>query len=155
MFRPSTRARYALRLMIELSLHDGEQWLLLKDIGDAQDISPKYLEQLVMPLRRAGLVLAERGPRGGYKLAKPPEEITAHDIVQAVEGSLCLVRCVQAPEVCKHTGRCAAHDFWTGLSNLIVQELAAVTLADLRDQQLEYARPTGMPGASWLGALCL
>ncbi len=135
MLKPSTRARYALRAMIEVALHDGAGPILLRQIAQAQGISPKYLEQLAIPLRRAGLLQAERGPQGGYELAKPASEITARDIVEAVEGPLDLLDCVRTPTACERTQACAARDLWARLSEAVAAVLSATTLADLRDQQ--------------------
>ncbi len=135
MFRVSTRARYALRAMIELSRHEGAGPLLLREIASAQRVPPKYLEQLTMPLRRAGLVRAQRGPNGGYELARPAEQIMAREIVEAVEGPLYLLECVRTPTVCDRTQACAARSLWGRVSQAIIAVLSETTLADLRQEQ--------------------
>src|SRR5574340_269894 len=141
MLRLSTKARYALRAMIELSAHQGQGLIQLREVAAAQNLSVKYLEQLTISLRHAGLVRAERGPQGGYQLAKPAEEITALEIVQAVEGPLNLIDCLAQDGACDRTGACAAHGLWSKLSGVIGKLLAETTLADLRDEQLALAQP--------------
>jgi len=91
----STRDRYALRLMVELANRAGADALVpLKEISDAQQISIKYLEQIVTPLAKAGLVVSVRGAQGGYRLARPDTEITAGEILRAVEGELTAIPCL-------------------------------------------------------------
>ena len=136
MIKPSTRARYALRAMIELALHEDSGRLLLRQVAQAQRISAKYLEQLTIPLRRAGLLQAERGPQGGYELAKPASEITAAEIIEAVEGPLNLLDCVRSADACDRTPSCAARGLWSRVSDAINDVLSQTTLADLREEQL-------------------
>ena len=137
----STKARYALRAMIELALHEGEGPQLLRDVASAQRVSPKYLEQLTTPLRHAGLVRTERGPSGGYELARPAARITALDIVQAVEGPLDLLDCVGRSAACDRAGTCAARRLWVRVGEAMNGALAEATLADLRDSQRSASRP--------------
>lgn len=140
MIKPSTRARYALRAMIELALHEDAGPVLLRDIAQAQRISPKYLEQLTIPLRRAGLLQAERGPHGGYELAKPADQITAGEVIEAVEGPLDLLDCVRSAEACDRTPFCAARTLWARVSEAMTAVLYQTTLADLREEQLAAQR---------------
>ena len=142
MIRPSTRARYALRAMIELALHEDAGPMLLRDVAHAQRISPKYLEQLVIPLRRAGLLQAERGPHGGYELAKPAAEIAAGEIIEAVEGPLDLLDCVRSAQACDRSRTCAAQRLWSRASQAMNDVLYGTTLADLRQEQLAAQRET-------------
>lgn len=135
MLKLSTKARYALRFMIELALHEGEGLVHLATVAEAQDLSQKYLEQLAMSLRHSGLVDAERGSQGGYELAQPASDITALQIVQAVEGPLHLVTCVARPTTCQRSSTCAAHSLWRRLNTAITDLLSQTTLADLRDDQ--------------------
>jgi Rrf2 family cysteine metabolism transcriptional repressor len=135
MLKLSTKARYGLRSMVELALREGEGLTQLTEVARAQHISPRYLEQLAAPLRNAGLVRSERGPHGGYELAKPAEAITALDIVRAVEGPPDLLDCVATSSVCDRAGACAARNLWKRASEAITGVLAESTLAELRDQQ--------------------
>ncbi len=141
MLKLSTKARYALRFMIELSLHEGEGLVHLATVAAAQDLSQKYLEQLAMLLRHAGLVDAERGSQGGYQLAQPAAEITVLQIVQAVEGPFQLVHCLVRPATCARSSACAAHGLWGRLSSAVTDVLSQTTLADLcTDQRLAAVR---------------
>lgn len=142
MLKLSTKARYALRFMIELSRHEGKGLVHLARIAEAQDLSQKYLEQLAMSLRHSGLVNAERGSAGGYELAKSPAEITALQIVQAVEGPIALISCVARPSACDRLPECAAHKLWQRLSEAVSQVLAETTLEELRSDQMRAARPS-------------
>jgi len=141
MLRLSTKARYALRAMIELAMHEGKGLVQLREVAEAQQLSVKYLEQLTISLRHAGLVRAERGPQGGYELAKPADEITVLQVVQAVEGPLNLIDCVAQNEACDRTGACAAHALWRKLSSAIGRVLTETTVADLRAEQQALAEP--------------
>ena len=97
----STKGRYALRLMLDLALHSGTTPVSLRDTAERQEISDKYLEQIVSPLSRAGLVRSIRGAGGGYFLTRPPEEYTVGSILKLTEGSLAAVSCTsQGPAAC-------------------------------------------------------
>lgn len=134
MFRPSTRARYAIRAMLELALHEGEGPILLRKVAAEQEISAKYLEQITIPLRSAGLLLAERGRRGGYRLARPASDITAREIAEALEGPIDLLDCIRTPSACHRAETCAARNLWGRVSQGIVATLSETTLADLREE---------------------
>jgi Rrf2 family protein len=121
--------------MIELARHEGAGLILLRRIAAAESIPRKYLEQLTIPLQRAGLVLAERGPRGGYELARPSDQITAREIIEAIEGPLSLVDCVREPSACDRAPICAARRLWGKVSEAIADVLSRTTLAELREQQ--------------------
>ena len=143
MLRLSTKARYALRAMMELAIHEGRGPVQLREVARAQRISAKYLEQLAIPLRHAGLLHTERGPSGGYELARPAMAITALEVVQAVEGPLELLECVGRRSACDRAGVCAARDLWVEAGEAITKVLAATSLADLRENQV--AAVTGQP----------
>ena len=131
----STKTRYALRAMLELAFREGDGPVQLRQVAEAQRLSPKYLEQLAIPLRHAGLVRAERGARGGYELTRPAQEITALDVVKAVEGPLDLLDCMVSSAVCDRAEACAARDLWVQVNDAIHKVLAGTTLADLRENQ--------------------
>jgi len=133
----STRARYAVRAMIELSIRYGEGPVLLKDVAHEQEISDKYLEQLLAPLRAKGFIHTIRGNKGGYVLAKPPEEISLYDVIEVVEGSLAPVSCVDNPGVCGRLDRCVTRKVWSNVKARIKEELEAVDLATLAREQKE------------------
>ena len=135
--RLSTRGRYSTRLMIELAFHYGERLVLLKDISNSQEISLKYLAQLIMPLKIAGLIKASRGAHGGYFLSKHPKDIKLSEIIAAVEGPLNLVECVDNPAICNRSNFCATREIWTEISNKFFETLDSYTLQQMMERQKE------------------
>jgi len=133
--RMSTKGRYGVRLMIELASHYGKGPILLKDIAQKQDISEKYLWQLINSLKIAKLVNSARGSHGGYTLAKSPSEINLNDIVCVLEGKPSLVECIDNPSVCDRAEMCAARDIWDEVSYKISETLKTITLKDMVDKQ--------------------
>jgi len=131
----STRTRYGCRAMLELALHHGKGEITLKEIASRQEISAKYLDQILAPLRAAGLVRSIRGPRGGYILAKDPSTIRLCDIVHVLEGSLAPSECVDAPELCHRSGFCVTREVWKELKDRMDDVLGSRTLSDLVDRQ--------------------
>jgi Rrf2 family protein len=131
----STKGRYGVRLMLDLASHFGEGPVILKQISQREEISEKYLWQLINPLKSVGLVRATRGAHGGYVLAKTPSEITVKDILQVVEGSLCIVECVEKPSTCKRSSFCVARDLWGEASKMLSEKLEETTLADLVEKK--------------------
>lgn len=129
--RISTRARYGTRLMLELALFYGKEPVFLKDIAKNEEISEKYLSQIIIPLKASGLVNSFRGARGGYVLARPPSEINLKDIVEILEGGLELLDCVGNSSVCSRVSRCVTRDIWSLLGQTISQTLGSITLEDL------------------------
>ena len=129
----STRTRYGVRLLMELSLHYNEGYIQLSEISKAQGISLKYLEQIIRILRTGGLVLSQRGAQGGYILSRRPEQITMKEVIEKLEGSLELVPC-HKKEDCKRLSVCAASLFWHKLSGSISSTLSSTTLADLAEE---------------------
>lgn len=124
----STRGRYGLRLMLDLALHHGEGPVLLRDISRRQEISEKYLWNLIHPLKTMGLVNSFRGAHGGYVLAKAPAEVTLNDIMRILEGSMCLVDCVEKPASCKRAPTCIAREIWSEATEGISRTLESITL---------------------------
>lgn len=120
--------------MFQLALNYGNGPMLLKDIAEQEDLSVRYLEHLVPPLKTAHLIYATRGARGGYSLAKNPREITLKDIIQVLEGSLYPSECVKSPEVCDRSRFCITRDVWAELEQTISATLASHTLMDLVNQ---------------------
>jgi len=135
MLKLSTKSRYALRAMMELAIREGTGTVQLREVAKAQRISPKYLEQLTIPLHHAGLVLTERGPNGGYQLARPANAITALEVVEAVEGPLHLLECLYRARACDRAGACAARELWCEVEEAITGVLGRTTLLDLRERQ--------------------
>jgi Rrf2 family protein len=124
----STRARYGVRVMVELALNYGKGSVILKDISKRQNISEKYLSLIIIPLRGVGLVNSIRGAHGGYSLAKDPSQITMKEIVDVLEGDCSLVNCVKDPSVCPRVPICASHDIWAIIGEKISETLNSITL---------------------------
>ena len=127
----STKSRYALRLMAELARYAPGTTVSLKEISERQNLSLKYLEQIVTPLAKAGLVSSVRGAQGGYRLARPAGEITSGEILRAVEGSTAPVACDGIDNSCARSDLCSTVKFWRGLDDVIEKYVDGVTLADL------------------------
>ena len=134
----STRGRYALRLMIDLAENGGEGLVTLRDVAQRQEISVKYLEQIVSILGKAGLVRSSRGPQGGYSLSRPAEEYTVGDILRLTEGDLAPVSCLEGEEnQCSRCDRCGTVGFWNGLYAVVNQYIDRFTLVDLVNSRKE------------------
>lgn len=131
----STKGRYASRLMLELALNYGNGSILLKDIAKRQELSMRYLEQLIPPLKAAGLITSIRGSHGGYMLARPPSRITLKEVIQTMEGSLYPVKCIDSPAVCHRVTHCITRDIWRELGEKITKTLESITLQDMAERQ--------------------
>jgi Rrf2 family protein len=131
----STRGRYGVRLMFDLALHYGEGPIFLKDIAERQEISAKYLWQLINPLKTTRLITSTRGAHGGYSLGRAPENISLKEILDVLEGSLCLVDCVDTASICDRAPSCVARDIWEEVSKGMRQTLENITLAEMVKRQ--------------------
>lgn len=142
--RLSTRGRYGVKAMIELACNDSEQPLALRQIAERQGLSEHYLEQLIGPLRKAGLVRSVRGPQGGYLLAREPAEISIGDIIRTMEGPITPTDCaLDDSEHIEHCGEpdgCIARSVWSKVRTSILDVVDSITLADLREQSEKRAR---------------
>ena len=128
----STKGRYALRLMLDIALNDAKTPVRIKDIAERQQISDKYLEQIVSSLNKAGFVKSLRGPQGGYRLTKKPEEYTVGMILRLIEGSLAPVACLDVDiNNCIRADRCPTLILWEKLYDAISAVVDNITLADL------------------------
>lgn len=127
----TTRVRYALRAVVEIAERESNVPVPIRDFARAQGISTKYAKQLMNHLGRAGIVKGFRGVGGGYALARDPEEITVYDIYSALKEDVTLAPCVSQDDICARMDSCAAKDFWTGMSGLLLTELKTTTIGDL------------------------
>ncbi len=130
----STRARYGLRLMFNLTLYYGKGPQLLKEIAKREEISEKYLSQIIIPLKTAGLINSTRGAHGGYILGKDPKNITVKDIFEAIEGKINVVECINNQKSCSMVSSCECRDVWYKLNDSIINSLESVTLHDILSQ---------------------
>ena len=136
----STKGRYALRLMLDLAEHREEGFVALKDIAKRQDISKKYLEQIVPLLNKSGVLRTTRGYQGGYMLAKAPDQYTVGDILRITEGSLAPVSCLEDEEnLCPRAEDCITLGVWKGLNRVINEYLDSITLQTILDQNQSLA----------------
>lgn len=131
----STRFRYGLRLLVDLAAHYDEGPVLLKKIAKCEKISKKYLEQIVISLRTAGLIAAIRGAKGGYYLTRAPQKIKLVDIYRILEGPFSPVECLDNPRVCTLVKGCPTRDLWGEISKAVEKTLGKLTLADLEKRK--------------------
>lgn len=128
----STKGRYALRVMIDLAEHQAERYVPLKEVAARQDISEKYLENILKVLVQNGFLEGLRGKGGGYRLTRSPDRYTVSEILLLTEGSLAPVSCLTpgAP-ACERMANCRTYTMWKGLNDLIADYFGKITLADL------------------------
>lgn len=126
----STKAQYGLRALIEIARREGEA-VPLKDVSERQGLSQHYLEQIASNLRRAGFIKSVRGAHGGYRLARPADQINAYDVVTAMEGSIAPVQCVEDEHSCESQNVCGTQDLWFRVDAALRDVLGSTTIADL------------------------
>lgn len=133
MIKLSTKGRYGTRLMLNLAhnYNNGNEAVILKSVSDNEEISIRYLEQIVIPLKISRLVKSIRGAGGGYTLARRPSEIKVSEILHALEGSCCLVDCIEDPDYCDRIPICASFEIWKEASRLLKDYFESITLQDL------------------------
>jgi len=133
MIRLSTKGRYGARLMLNLAYHykNGNEAVILKSVSDEEEISIRYLEQIVIPLKINRLVKSIRGAGGGYTLARHPSKIKLSEILHALEGSCCLVECVEDSDFCNRMAVCATYEIWKKASDILKDYFGNITLQDL------------------------
>ena len=134
----STRSRYGARILVDLARHNGQGPVQIGEISKRQDISVKYLEQLIRPLKQASMVTSVRGPKGGHLLAKNPEDITLGQIVRLFEGQAELVECISNPEQCNMSDDCQVRLAWKEATRVLYEKLDSTTISDLmKDSEKE------------------
>lgn len=132
----STKGRYALRMLIDLAEHENCGFVALKDIAARQNISKKYLEQIIPIFNNSDILKTARGSQGGYRLSRSPEKYTVGEILRLTEGNLAPVDCLtQDPIECERSVDCPTLPVWQGLNRVINEYLDSITLQDILDQQ--------------------
>ena len=127
----TTRFRYGTRAVLDLAIHAAERPVSLKDIAQRQGISRKYLETLFSTLQSSGIVRAVRGPRGGYRLTRKPEDISLRRLYEVLEGSGPLVDCTADPDICLRSASCVTQKVWEEMYNLCVGYLESISIQEL------------------------
>jgi len=135
----STRSRYGVRLLLDLAMEYGNGPVQLNLVSKNQEISEKYLGQLVIQLKDSGLIISSRGKTGGYMLAKKPKEITLKEIVEKLEGDICLVDCGKEETECSRSSFCVTRDIWKKLSDDMASSLNKITLQSLIDKMKRHS----------------
>ena len=125
----STRSRYGTRMMLDLAKHYNEGPVQIGDIASRQDVSVKYLEQLIIPLKKANLVKSVRGSKGGHMLAKPPYRISIGQIVKVLEGGIQLSNCLESIDVCNRSSSCLTRNIWREATKAMCDKLNSINLS--------------------------
>ncbi len=141
----STRSRYGIRAMLALATHLGADPMMTKDIAEKQNLPGTYLEQLMLILRKSGLVNATRGAKGGYVLARSATDITIAQVVEALEGNIDIADCADVPSCCLDANACALKDLFTRANRALFDVFDGITLRQLaEDQKSKEAATTPM-----------
>ena len=127
----STRSRYGARILVDLARNNNQGPVQISDISKRQDISVKYLEQLIRPLKQANLITSIRGPKGGHLLSEKPETITLGQVVRLFEGQSELVECISKPQNCAMSDDCKLRLVWEDATHVLLKKLDTITIADL------------------------
>lgn len=125
----STRSRYGTRMMLDLAQHYKEGPVQIGEIAKRQEVSVKYLEQLIIPLKKANLIKSIRGPKGGHMLAKSPKEITVGQIVKVLEGGIDLSNCIEDADVCERSSDCLTRGIWEEATKAMYDKLNSIPLS--------------------------
>lgn len=133
----TTKGRYVIRALIDMAIHSADGPVLVKDIAERQGISARYLEQLLLAPKIAGLIRSTRGAHGGFTFTQKPSDITLLDIVQIMEGSISPAECADDPTVCPLVDTCVTHDIWVKVKKATNEILESTTLQNLVDQQMK------------------
>ncbi len=127
----STKTRYGIRTMLEIATSYDGDGVLQKDISLKQQISNKYLDQIINNLKIAGLIINVQGKKSGYRLTKEPSLITMYDIHRAFDSGICVIDCIDSHFNCKRQKNCQVRDFWSGLNSCVIDYFKSTTLQDL------------------------
>lgn len=133
----TTKARYVIRALIDMAIFSTDGPVLVKDIAKRQGMSARYLEQLLLAPKAAGMIRSTRGAHGGFTLTRDPVEITLREIVQIMEGSISPTECADDPDICPSSGSCVTHEIWVKIKKATDEILESTSLQDLVNRQHE------------------
>jgi Rrf2 family protein len=133
----STRTRYGLRFLVCIAGKDSDVLVQVKEVAECENIPVKYLEQIIRPLKKAGLLKVVRGAKGGYFMGRNPKNITVKEIFDILENESSLIKCLENEKVCERKMLCSTYDFWCDFSKVVNDYLKNVTIADIVEAQRE------------------
>ena len=133
----STRTRYGLRLLVYLAGENPGKLIQVKEIAKHEDIPAKYLEQIIRPLKKAGMLKVVRGAKGGYFIGRRPEDISVKEVFDALENNSSLLDCLQKENSCERRNSCSTFDFWNNFNGIVNEYLESVSIADIVEMQRE------------------
>lgn len=133
----STRTRYGLRLLVCLAGREQGELIQVREIARRENIPAKYLEQIIRPLKKAGMLKVVRGARGGYSMGRRPEEISVKEVFDVLENGTYLIDCLKSEGVCERKASCSTYGFWDNFNQVINEYLKSVTVADILQMQRE------------------
>jgi len=139
--RLSTKSRYGTRAVLDIALHGKNGPVTLKEMSRRQEVSRKYLGQIINHLLTAGILESIRGPQGGYVLSRPPDSIRLGEIIRALDGSVAPSRCVDNPGVCDRNLQCVTREVWTRVKESVESVIDDTTIADLVARQKDLESP--------------
>ena len=127
----STRTRYGLRLLVCIAGKEPDTLVQVKEVAERENIPVKYLEQIIRPLKKAGLLKVVRGAKGGYSMGRDPKDITAKEIFDILENESSLIKCLEDENICERKEACSTYDFWNDFGRVINDYLENTTIADI------------------------
>lgn len=133
--RLSTRSRYGILALMDLAVHASDGPVMVREIAEREGLSERYLEQLLLSLKTAGMVRATRGSGGGFTLARPPAEINIREVIRITEGSTAFTECADDPAVCSRSSSCALLDAWIEVTKAAEKVMESITIKDLIERQ--------------------
>ena len=139
----SAKARYAVRILLDLARHQGEGPVRTTDISGRTGVSARFIEQIRKPLKKAELVNSTRGTNGGYTLIVQPEDISLARVIRIIEGRLCLTQCCENPKACSRSLHCCSHRAWVRVTQVMEAELEGISIKDLQDDTIPGTAPHG------------
>ncbi|MDR3640987.1 MAG: Rrf2 family transcriptional regulator [Humidesulfovibrio sp.] len=132
----SAKARYAVRILLDLAIHDANAPIRTADISERTGVSARFIEQILKPLKKEALVQSTRGASGGYVLSEKPQDISLARVIRAIEGGLSLTHCCENPESCLRSETCRSHRAWQRVTWVMEAEFEGISIKDLQDDRI-------------------